>query len=281
MGFRDPTVVDQGAGGPSWMRGERQPTILRRAPPSAMTTTPTTAAIRRRNQRVCRYRQLVRPLAFHYARRCKEPLDDLIQVGLMGLMRAAELYSRESGTPFEAFARPHVRGAILHYLRDTAPALRLPRQLGERRQQLQRVRQDWLRNHGCEPRPQDLRKTLGLSADQWQKLGEAMQLATLMPLDLERIAEGQAGLIWSDPAGDDQQGRSATQALRQLEPPLRDVVRRVVLEGRSYRNVAALLQISPMTVQRRLHRALAILRQELSPAEGPWRRPAPAAAAAC
>lgn len=246
-----------------------------------MTIKPTTAAVRRRNQRVCRYRQLVRPLALHYARRCQEPIDDLIQVGLMGLMRAAELYCSSSGTPFEAFARPHVRGAILHYLRDTAPTLRLPRQLGERRQQLQRARQEWRRNHGREPKPQELRHALGLSAEQWHQLGQAVQLASVVPLDLERIGQGSGALCWGDPAVDDRPGRSATQALRRLEPSLREVVRRVVLEGRSYRNVAALLQVSPMTVQRRLHRGLALLRQELSTAADPWRHPAPAGAAAC
>lgn len=245
-----------------------------------MTSSPTSpggrAAIRRRNQRVCRYQQLVRPLACHYARRCREPLDDLIQVGLLGLLRAAELFNRESGTPFEAFARPHVRGAILHYLRDSAPVLRLPRRLGERRQQLQRVRQEWLRNHGCEPAPQDCRQALGLSQQQWQQLGEAMQVANVLPLDLERIETEASTLAWGEGDGLEQGGPSAAQALRRLEAPLRDVVRRVVLEGRSYRDAATLLQVSPMTVQRRLHRGLALLRQELSCPAG-WRHRARAA----
>ena len=84
-------------------------------------------ALQQRNQRVNQYRALVTPIAVHYCRRCPEPLDDLVQVGLMGLLRAAELYQPQTATPFEAFARPHIRGAILHYLRDSASAVRVPR----------------------------------------------------------------------------------------------------------------------------------------------------------
>ena len=71
-------------------------------------------ALLQRNQRVNQYRALVNPIAVHYVRRCPEPLDDLIQVGLLGLLRATELYQAHTATPFEAFARPHIRGAILH-----------------------------------------------------------------------------------------------------------------------------------------------------------------------
>ena len=61
-----------------------------------------------RNRRVEQYQAVVRPLALHYSRCCRESFDDLLQVGLMGLIRAAELYREDRHTPFEAFARPHM-----------------------------------------------------------------------------------------------------------------------------------------------------------------------------
>ena len=82
-------------------------------------------ALQQRNQRVNQYPALVSPIAVHYCRRCPEPLDDLVQVGLMGLLRAAELYQPQTATPLDAFARPHIRGAILHLLR-TAAGCTLP-----------------------------------------------------------------------------------------------------------------------------------------------------------
>lgn len=235
-----------------------------------------TAALRRRNQRVCRYQDLVRPLALHYARCCGEPIDDLIQVGLLGLLRAAELYAPATGTPFEAFARLHVRGAILHYLRDTAPALRLPRRLGERRQQLSRVRQDYVLRHGREPLAEDLRGALGLGQDQWQQLQQALMVSRVVPLDELRLEDcGSAGLTAPEHCASE-----VIQALGGLAPELQAVVRRVVLDGRSYRSVAADLKVSPMTVQRRLHRGLDLLRQALK-APSSARRRAPSVAAAC
>ena len=64
----------------------------------------TRRALQQRNQRVNQYCGLVNPIAVHYCRRCPEPLDDLVQVGLMGLLRAAELYQPQINTPFEAIS---------------------------------------------------------------------------------------------------------------------------------------------------------------------------------
>ena len=110
---------------------------------SRATAAPTAAqrsqAHLQRNQRVDRYRTLVTPIAVHYGRRCPEPIEDLIQVGLLGLLRAAELFDAQTQTPFDAFARPHIRGAILHYLRDSALAVRLPRRQMELHDKLRQV----------------------------------------------------------------------------------------------------------------------------------------------
>lgn len=225
-----------------------------------MTTQKLSAAQMQRNRRVSSYQQLVRPVACHYARLCREPLDDLIQVGLLGLLRAAELYSRASGTPFEAFAKPHVRGAILHYLRDVAPVMRLPRRLSERQQQLRVLRRNWLLLHGREPNPREVCEGLGISTGQWQQLQQAGQLATMLPLDDEQLDLARSRSAPAEQGGDIR----AIEALTQLAPPIREVVRQVVLEGRSYRVIACRLHVSPMTVQRRLHRGLAELRQLLN-----------------
>ncbi|MFO8236887.1 MAG: sigma-70 family RNA polymerase sigma factor [Prochlorococcaceae cyanobacterium] len=244
-----------------------------------MSTISSTAAlprcIQRRNRRIEQYRELVRPIALHYHQRCAEPLDDLIQVGLLGLLRAAELYRPATTTPFSAFARPHVRGAILHYLRDLAAPVRLPRRLEERRQQLSRLRRQWACRGAAEPGAEQLRQAMGLSQRQWQDLENSLPLQRPLSLDevlSETLAEDWPGfetaaasaVTGTTPEPD------AALLLSQLEEPLRAVVERVVLAGWSYRRTAELLQVSPMTVQRRLRRGLEELRRLLSPgAAGP------------
>ena len=85
----------------------------------------------RRNTRVEQHMRLVEPLARRYALSTGQDPDDLRQVGLLGLLRAAERYEGSRDVPFTAFARPHIRGAILHYLRDRAAIIRLPRNVQE------------------------------------------------------------------------------------------------------------------------------------------------------
>ena len=236
-------------------------------------------AIRRRNGRVDRYRQLVRPIALHYAARCPEPLDDLIQVGLMGLLRAAERFEEASTTPFDAFARPHIRGAILHYLRDRSQPIRLPRRLQEQLDLRRRVLAEGHTGFGHRPDREQICQAMGLSKHQWEQLEQARQLSRTLPL----LAEVEEQLPASEPEAQDPpgSGQQALAALAALEPSLAAVVQRVVLFGWSYRRTADQLAISPMTVQRRLHKGLAQLRQQLNLSPLTDRRRDPSAAQAC
>lgn len=216
-------------------------------------------AIGQRNGRIDRYRQLVRPIALHYAGCTPEPLDDLIQVGLLGLLRAAERYDAACSTPFEAFARPHIKGAILHYLRDQLQPIRLPRRLQEQLNLRRRCIAQQIERQGAEPSDEQLRLAMGLSPEQWQQLERARginRFTALGPTQLEEIPDDA-----TETAPDS--GSAALEALEKLEPALAAVVQRVVLSGWSYRRTAQQLAISPMTVQRRLHKGLALLRQQL------------------
>jgi RNA polymerase sigma-B factor len=242
------------------------------------------SAIQARNRRVEQYRALVRPIALHYHHRCSEPLDDLIQVGLMGLLRAAELYRPATATPFEAFARPHIRGALLHYLRDVALPIRLPRRLDEQRLQLARLRSSWMAAQHRPATDEELRELLGLDQSHWNLLQAAEQLVKVQSLDLW-LEDGTEPPCTQDQACSmgtchGEHGSAPAALLAALEEPLRLVVERVILAGWSYRRTAAALEVSPMTVQRRLHRALALLRGCLISPEQGW-RPVASAAPGC
>ena len=85
-----------------------------------------------RNSRIQKYISLVQPIAKRYAHRSGCDCDDLIQVGCLGLIQASQRFEQTKGTVFHVFAKPHIRGAILHYLRDRASLIRLPRHVEER-----------------------------------------------------------------------------------------------------------------------------------------------------
>ncbi len=83
-------------------------------PLSSTAMTSSQSSVQRRNARIETYLHLVQPIARHYARVCPESREDLQQVGLLGLIRAADRYRSAEQVPFAVFARPHIRGAILH-----------------------------------------------------------------------------------------------------------------------------------------------------------------------
>ena len=149
----------------------------------------------------------------------------------MGLLRAAERYEGPRKIPFSAFARPHIRGAILHYLRDKAPIIRLPRAL-----------QTSDRDVGA-----------GFNA--------ATQQRRLMPLDDDLISQEADHTSELDRREHRQQLTGALQRLARQE---RVALEEVILKGQSLRDVGHQVGVSAMTIQRRVKRGLAQLRQQLS-----------------
>ena len=184
----------------------------------------------RRNARVEHHMRLVEPLARRYASKSGQDPDDLLQVGLMGLLRAAERYEGQRDIPFSAFARPHIRGAILHYLRDKAAIIRLPRAL-----------QTSDRDVGA-----------GFNA--------ATQQRRLVPLDDDLISQ-EADLTSELDRREHRQ--QLTGALQRLARQERVALEEVILKGQSLRDVGHQAGVSAMTIQRRVKRGLAQLRQLL------------------
>ena len=219
-------------------------------------------AIAIRNRRVAEHLFLVRRVASHYAACTAERRDDLQQVGAIGLIRAAERYDSTSPVPFAAFARPHIRGAVLHYLRDVAPLLRLSRRVQERAFQLN---QQWrLAVMEQKPVPGSVRAEL----DQFERL-RSVQL--LPPWRLQEAQQAELDFSIQENRTQNHSGPiveadDALAALRRLGLRERQVVEGVVLQGQTLRAVAERLGISAATVHRVLHQTLAELRRQLSPA---------------
>ena len=94
--------------------------------------------LKRRNRLIQDNLHLVQPIARHYAQKTGLESDDLLQVGCLGLIKAYNRYDAQRGTPFPSFAKPHIRGAIVHFLRDRVGLIRLPRAVEERAMQMMR-----------------------------------------------------------------------------------------------------------------------------------------------
>ena len=71
---------------------------------------------------------LVRSVARRYARG-GEPVDDLVQVGAIGLIKAVDRFEPARGSDLRAVAVPAIEGEIRHHLRDRSAPVRVPRRL--------------------------------------------------------------------------------------------------------------------------------------------------------
>lgn len=217
----------------------------------------------RRNRRVEAHLRLVKPIARHYALRSGEDEDDLLQVGCLGLIRAAGLYDSRKGVPFEAFARPHVRGAILHYLRDNHGLVKLPRRLQEQAQRLIRKPE----SDGCTP-TDALVLTLYRNNRRWSTLDDPSS-----GVDVAQLAQTNTD-GWSDLCRRDARHQLMEQ-LQRLPAEEQRSIQAVVLNGLSLRQSGQAEGVSAMTIQRRLRSGLKRLAASCRPLDGwladqPW-----------
>ena len=153
----------------------------------------------------------------------------------IGLIKASRSYRPQTKVPFEVYARPHIRGEILHYLRDGVALVRLPR----------RVEEEALRLSRLEMSPQEPREQMIL--EQYRSKG------TWQPLD------NVVDATFCDQLMDLDQRESRNRVRRSLKAlpvPERLAVEATVLEGLSLRAAGRRFNVSAMTVQRRLKRGL-------------------------
>ena len=82
---------------------------------------------RKLNYLVNKHLGMVCTCAKRLMHRTNEPLDDLIQEGSIGLVKAIHKFDASKGVTFSTFAGIKIRGEILHYIRDRGSLIRIPR----------------------------------------------------------------------------------------------------------------------------------------------------------
>lgn len=125
---------------------------------------------------------LVTFIAKKYAYR-NEPLDDLIQIGVEGLMKAATRFNKKFGVKFSTYASPTVDGEIRHYLRDKSSTVKISRKLIELNARINRFRQEELQRTGTEPTYQEISQQLQMPIAKITKAIKAVESHFTISLD--------------------------------------------------------------------------------------------------
>jgi RNA polymerase sigma-B factor len=213
-----------------------------------------------RNELVDEHAGFADYLARRFANR-GEPLDDLRQVALLGLVKAVERFDPDRGVKFTSFAAPTITGEIKRHFRDRTWSIRVPRSLQERTLEIERCRGELGHELGRSPTVPEIAEHAGISEEEVIEGMEAAGAYRSGSLDASAPGEDERSLGDRIPsAGDDVAEADDRALVRDLLERLPVRERRIVylryFEGMTQGEIADKIGISQMHVSRLLTRSL-------------------------
>jgi RNA polymerase sigma-B factor len=220
---------------------------------------------RLRNELVERHMRLAEFLARRFAYR-GEPLDDLRQVALVGLLKAVERFEPERGLSFSSFATPTITGELKRHFRDKGWAIRVPRRMQELHLQLDRTTAELSQELGRPPTPGELAARAGVLEEEVLEGMEAGTLYRLASID-GQFDDDQSGTQYGarlggiDPGLEGVESRMAVEALMEVLPVREQtIVAMRFFDGLTQSEIAERVGISQMHVSRLLVKSLQLMK---------------------
>ncbi len=214
--------------------------------------------------------QLHLPLVEYLAKRFKdrgEPLDDLIQVGSVGLLKAIDRFDLEREVEFSTYATPTIVGELKRYFRDKGWAIRVPRRLQELSLRLNKLVAQLTQDLGRAPTVPELAKAAGVSEDEVLEALESGQAYSTTSLDAPSGDEEDAPMR-GDRIGEEDMRLDNLEYFASLAPLIEQLPERErtilylrFFKGMTQSKIADHIGISQMHVSRLLTRILEFLRE--------------------
>ncbi len=220
---------------------------------------------------------LVKKIAHGLARRSTDPVDDLIQIGSIGLIKAIDYFNPEAGAKFTTYATHLITGEIRHYLRDKTSMIRAPRELQELSFRINRIVHKLRMEFGRDPTDLEIAEVLqDVKHAKIQEAYEVDRRKTLVSLD-QTITTGSSSAdndtylidtlmdIKEHKRNDTREEYFTVQELiKRLKEPLAEIIDLIFFQDIPQAEVAQQLGISQMQVSRRLKKATAALQELMS-----------------
>ncbi len=237
---------------------------------------------RAREQLIERYIPLARRLARRY-QRAEEPLEDLVQVACLGLIKAIDRFDPQREVVFSSYAVPTILGELKRHFRDRTWSVRVPRDLQELALRVDRAVTRLSVGKRRSPSIGEIAEAVGATEEQVLEALEAAGAYRAGSLDAPRPTQGNAGSeSLADTLGDEEGGFQRAEERATLEPLLARVSsrERIVLELRfgqdmTQAEIGERIGVSQMQVSRLIRQALVRLRAGLAQDEP--RQPPPSA----
>src|SRR5437763_15277038 len=232
-----------------------------------------------REQLIEQYMSLVRSLARRYAYR-GEQLEDLVQIGAIGLIKAIDRFDLDRGVELTTYATPNIIGEIKRHFRDKGWSVRVPRGLQELNVQLSRLMEQLTVQLGRSPTIPELAKASGSTEEEVLEALESGRAYS--SLSLSSGGGGGDGDDDLDPL--ESIGTEAHQyevsedravlapGFKALDERERRILQLRFFDGLTQSQIAQEVGISQMHVSRLIRRSLEKIREEIASDEEPAQR---------
>ena len=224
-----------------------------------------------REQLIEQYMSLVRSLARRYSYR-GEQLEDLVQIGAIGLIKAIDRFDVNRGVELTTYATPNIIGEIKRHFRDRGWAVRVPRGLQELNIQLSRLIEQLTVQNGRSPTIPELAKAAGVTDEEVLEALESGRAYSSLSLSAGSGGNDEDGEL--DPLeslGTEEHQYEVSEDRAVLAPGFRvlDERERAILhlrffEGLTQSQIAQQVGISQMHVSRLIRRSLEKIRDEIA-----------------
>ena len=199
-----------------------------------------------------------------------EPLEDLVQVGTIGLLKAIERFDLEREVEFSTYATPTIVGELKRHFRDKGWAVRVPRRLQELHLELTKVVGHLGQDLGRSPTVAEIAEATGATEETVLEGLEIAQAYNFTSLDAPIDTDEGGSTSFADQLGEDDEHLENLEYRASLAPEMAKLPereRRILylrfFKGLTQSEIADKLEISQMHVSRLLNRTLTTLRQAL------------------
>lgn len=224
-----------------------------------------------REKLVMSHLNLVRFIANKFKNR-GEPIDDLIQVGYLGLLKAIDRFDPSRGLEFTTFATPTIMGEIKRHFRDKGWSVRVPRRLQELSAKVNQATDTLTSQLQRSPTIAEIADYLDATVDEVLEAMESSSAYSSVSLEapsgaddddtpsvIDRYATEDSDLAFTDDR------IIIEEALESFSPRERDVIEMRFLKGMTQIEIAEKLGISQVQVSRLLRRTLKKIQDKIDP----------------
>jgi RNA polymerase sigma-B factor len=218
-----------------------------------------------RDRLVDRWMPLARQLARRY-RNSSEPLEDLMQVASIGLVKAVHGFDPTRGRAFTSYAVPTIMGELKRHFRDRTWAVRMPRQLQERSAKVESASERLGRELGRAPSVGELAEAVEATEEEVLEAMQASAAYQTTSFESRRSSDGDDFTLGDLLGADDDGYRLAEDRallgslLPELTPRDREILRLRFEEDLTQSEIAVHVGVSQMQVSRLIRRSLGVLR---------------------